>query len=515
MSTTPDPSASPMARAGHIAELLTRTAADVPEKLAWRQGEQELTYAELLDLAQRTAGHLRSMGVGPGDRVALLVPNTLVFPAVFYGTAWLGAVVVPLNPLSTARELEYYLTDSGASLLWTLPGMDAGAQAAAAVGIPLVTTAPDAITAFVADVAPVLEAPRGEGDDAAVVIYTSGTTGRPKGAQLTHTNVRANAIATVESMTRVRREDTLFAVMPFFHVFGLSVVLNSAIYMGAMMSVTSRFAPQEALDQIVRDRVTVIPGVPTIHGALVSAVRARRAKGQALDVSAVRFLISGGASLPVETLRTAEETWGVPLREGFGISEGSGAVSFNPIDRPGRPGTVGLPMDGVEFRLVTSEGVEVPEGDTETAGELRMRGDVIMSGYLGLPEATAAAFDDDGWLRTGDLARRDEDGYYLVVDRLKDVIIRGGYNVYPREVEEVLYEHPAVAEAAVVGMPDERFGEEVVAYVSLEAGTSVEDGELLEFVRERIAAYKCPQSVTVMDGLPKNTTGKIMKHPLR
>ena len=513
--TMDHPTSGPAPRAGHVAELLHRTAAEVPEALAWRQGEQQVTYAELEDLVRRTAGHLRSLGVGPGDRVALLVPNTLVFPAVFYGTVWLGAVVVPLNPLSTARELEYYLADSDARLLWALPGMDAGAQAAEAVGIPLVTTAPDAVADFVAGAEPVAEMTPRTGDDAAVVIYTSGTTGRPKGAQLTHTNVRASAISTVESLTRLKREDTIFAVMPFFHVFGLSVVLNSAVYVGATMSVTSRFAPQEALDQIARDRVTVIPGVPTIHGALVSAVRARRAKGEPLDLSAVRFLISGGASLPVETLRAAEETWGVPLREGFGISEGSGAVSFNPVDRPGRPGTVGLPMEGIEFRLVTTEGVEVPEGDTETAGELRMRGDVMMSGYLGLPEATAAAFDDDGWLRTGDLARRDEEGYYVVVDRLKDVIIRGGYNVYPREVEEVLYEHPAVAEAAVVGLPDERFGEKVVAYVSLEAGTSVADGELLEFVRERLAAYKCPQSVTVMDGLPKNTTGKIMKHPLK
>lgn len=200
----------------------------------------------------------------------------------------------------------------------------------------------------------------------------------------------------------------------------------------------------------------------------------------------MRFLISGGASLPVETLRTAEETWGVPLREGFGISEGSGAVSFNPIDRPGRPGTVGLPMDGVEFRLVTSEGVEVPEGDTETAGELRMRGDVIMSGYLGLPEATAAAFDDDGWLRTGDLARRDEEGYYRIVGRLKDINIRNGYNVYPREVEDALYVHPDVAEA-----------------------------EFSAFVRERLLSYKGPQPVTLMDSLPKNGTGKIVKDLLR
>ncbi|MDO4240191.1 long-chain fatty acid--CoA ligase [Micrococcus sp.] len=513
--TVPHPAPIPAALEGHIGELLQRTAGRVPEALAWRQGEERHTFAELLDLVERTAGRLRSMGVSPGDRVALLVPNTIVFPAVFYGTTWLGAVVVPLNPLSTARELEYFLTDSGARVLWSLPGMEAAVQAAAAVGVVHVETAPEDLRETVASADPVREIVPCAPDETAVVIYTSGTTGRPKGAQLTHTNVRASAMSTVESLTRLEAEDTILAVMPFFHVFGLSVVLNSAVYVGATLSVTSRFAPQESLAQIERDRVTVIPGVPTILGALVSTVRARRAEGRPVDLSSVRFLISGGASLPVETLRAAEEEFGVPLREGFGISEGSGAVSFNPVDRPGRPGTVGLPMEGIEFRLVTSEGVEVPPGDTETTGELRVRGPVVMSGYLGLPEATAAAFDDDGWLRTGDLARRDGEGYYVVVDRLKDVIIRGGYNVYPREVEEVLYEHPAVAEAAVLGAPDGRFGEKVMAYVSLQAGAEVEDGELAAFLRDRLASYKCPQTVTVLDGLPKNSTGKIVKDLLR
>ena len=225
--------------------------------------------------------------------------------------------------------------------------------------------------------------------------------------------------------------------------------------------------------------------------------------------------LSGGASLPVETLRAAEKLFGVPVLEGYGLSENAGACFFNPVDAPTRPGTVGRPVDGFEFRIVAMDGTEVPEEDLETSGELRIRGEGIMAGYWGRPEDTEAAFDEDGWFRTGDIARRDEAGYVMIVDRLKDVIIRGGMNVYPREVEEVLYEHPDVVEAAVVGVPDERLGEEIAAFVSLAPGSAVTGEQLQAFAAERLARYKQPREVTVLDGLPKNATGKILRRELR
>ena len=395
--------------------------------------------------------------------------------------------------------------------------MESAAAAASTVGVPHVESSPadlrDVVAAAGAE--PVTERVLRTPQDDAVVIYTSGTTGRSKGARLSHRTVWSSAVLTAEALDWLHAEDAVLGILPFFHVFGMSAALNMPLYSGCPISAVTRFAPQTTLEQIARDRVVALPAVPTVIGALLRTLRAARARGGEVDLSALQYLLSGGAPLPVETLREAEAEFGVPLREGYGLSETCGPVAFNPMLRPSRPGTVGQPLSGIQFRLVTTDGVEVPAGDTETPGELRIHGPVLMSGYLGLPEADAAAFDDDGWLRTGDVARRDEEDYYEIVGRLKDIIIRGGYNVYPREVEEAFYEHPAVVEAAVLGVPDERFGEKVVAYVALAPGADVDEAELNAFVRERLASYKWPQPVTVLDALPKNTTGKIVKDLLR
>ncbi|PLA45398.1 long-chain-fatty-acid--CoA ligase [Micrococcus luteus] len=462
-----------------MAELLSATVARQPDAVALRIGEARMTYRELDQVTAATAGWLRHRGVGPGDRVAVLLPNVPAFVVVYEALMRLGAVMVPLNPLFTARELGYFLEDSGARMLWAMPGQPAVDEAAGNVDVEVVTLDLEAVGRECAaeGIAPVTEiTPRGPDDDA-VLLYTSGTTGRPKGARLTHTNLRSNAMATATGLGRLGPDDVVFAALPMFHVFGLSVVLNGAVFAGSTLSLMPRFEPA--------------------------------------DFSRLRMPLSGGASLPVETLRAAEKLYGVPVLEGYGLSENAGACFFNPVDAPTRPGTVGRPMDGFEFRIVAMDGIEVPEEDLATSGELRIRGEGIMAGYWGPPEDTAAAFDQDGWFRTGDIARRDEAGYVMIVDRLKDVIIRGGMNVYPREVEEILYEHPDVVEAAVVGVPDERLGEEIAAFVSLAPGSAVTGEELQAFAAERLARYKQPREVTVLDGLPKNATGKILRRELR
>jgi len=482
-SETPDTSATthgrPTERRGHVAELLSATVARQPDAVALRIGEAGMTYRELDQVTAATAGWLRHRGVGPGDRVAVLLPNVPAFVAVYEALMRLGAVMVPLNPLFTARELEYFLEDSGARMLWAMPGLPAVDEAAGNVDAEVVTLDLEAVGRECAaeGIAPVTEITPRDPDDDAVLLYTSGTTGRPKGARLTHTNLRSNAMATATGLGRLGPDDVVFAALPMFHVFGLSVVLNGAVFAGSTLSLMPRFEPA--------------------------------------DFSRLRMPLSGGASLPVETLRAAEKLFGVPVLEGYGLSENAGACFFNPVDAPTRPGTVGRPVDGFEFRIVAMDGTGVPEEDLETSGELRIRGEGIMAGYWGRPEDTAAAFDDDGWFRTGDIARRDEAGHVMIVDRLKDVIIRGGMNVYPREVEEVLYEHPDVVEAAVVGVPDERLGEEIAAFVSLAPGSAVTGEQLQAFAAERLARYKQPREVTVLDGLPKNATGKILRRELR
>ena len=482
-SETPDTSATthgrPTERRGHVAELLSATVARQPDAVALRIGEARMTYRELDQVTAATAGWLRHRGVGPGDRVAVLLPNVPAFVAVYEALMRLGAVMVPLNPLFTARELGYFLEDSGARMLWAMPGLPAVDEVAGNVDVEVVTLDLEAVGRECAaeGIAPVTEITLRDPDDDAVLLYTSGTTGRPKGARLTHTNLRSNAMATATGLGRLGPDDVVFAALPMFHVFGLSVVLNGAVFAGSTQSPMPRFQPA--------------------------------------DFSRLRMPLSGGASLPVETLRAAEKLFGVPVFEGYGLSENAGACFFNPVDAPTRPGTVGRPVDGFEFRIVAMDGAEVPEEDLATSGELRIRGEGIMAGYWGRPDDTEAAFDEDGWFRTGDIARRDEAGYVMIVDRLKDVIIRGGMNVYPREVEEVLYEHPDVVEAAVVGVPDERLGEEIAAFVSLAPGSAVTGEELQAFAAERLARYKQPREVTVLDGLPKNATGKILRRELR
>lgn len=488
----------------NLAEFLVRTAARQPERPALRLGTQVTTYAELDERTARAAALLRSEGVRPGDRVALMLPNVPEFVVLYYGALRAGAIVVPMNPLLKTRETEFHLRDSGAVLLFEwhqAPGE--GAQGAAAAGVRHLGVEPAAFAALLGGHEPLTEVTDTAGDDVAVLLYTSGTTGRPKGAALTHAGLRHNTEVNTVHVQRMAPEDVVVGCLPLFHIFGQVCAMSVTVHSGASLTLVPRFDPGAVLEAIARDRATVFEGVPTMYAALLQH------PGEA-DVSTLRTCVSGGASLPVEVLHGFERRFGCMVLEGFGMSETSPVVSFNHSDRPRKPGSVGTPIRDVEVRLLDERGEEVAQGEI---GELAVRGPNLMKGYWNLPEETAAAMPD-GWLRSGDLARQDEDGYLYIVDRKKDMIIRGGYNVYPREIEEVLHEHPAVALAAVVGVPHERLGEEVAAAVVLRPAARATPGELQQFVKDRVAAYKYPRAVWLVDALPTGPSGKILKREI-
>jgi long-chain acyl-CoA synthetase len=432
----------------------------------------------------------------------MVLPNVLSFPVVFYGALMAGAAVVPMNPLLKAREVEYYLRDSGARLVVALDAnADAATEAAAAVGVDAVTVGPvDAGATLAGSGSRDLE-PR-EDQDAAVILYTSGTTGPPKGAELTHANLSTNARTTQETLLEGTPDDVIMGCLPLFHVFGLTCALNAGVLAGACLTLLPRFDGAKALSIIERDRVTVFEGVPTMFAAML-----HQADRDRYDVSSLRLCISGGSAMPVEIMRGFEEAFGCIVLEGYGLSETSPVASFNHPHAERKPGTIGTAIRGVEMRLVDDAGGDVPTGEV---GEIAIRGENVMKGYWGKPEETAKAIPD-GWFRTGDLARQDEDGYFAIVDRKKEMIIRGGYNVYPREIEEALYEHPAVAEAACVGVPHPELGEEVAAAVALKPGQQADPDELRAWVKERVAAYKYPRHVWLVESLPKGPTGKILR----
>ncbi|MER6126819.1 long-chain fatty acid--CoA ligase [Streptomyces sp. NPDC001795] len=488
----------------NLAEFLVETAGRQPGRPVLRLGPQVTTYAELDERSARAAALLRAEGVRPGDRVALMLPNVPEFVVLYYGVLRAGAIVVPMNPLLKTRETEYHLNDSGAVLLFEwhqAPGE--GAQGAAAAGVRHIAVEPSAFAELLAGHEPLSGVTETAGEDVAVLLYTSGTTGRPKGAALTHAGLRHNTDVNATLIQRMTSEDVVVGCLPLFHIFGQICTMSVAVRSGASLVLIPRFDPGTVLDAIARDRATVFEGVPTMYAALLQ-------HPAEADVSTLRMCISGGASLPVEVLHGFERRFGCMVLEGFGMSETSPVVSFNHPDRPRKAGSVGTPIQDVEVRLLDEKGQDVAFGEI---GELAVRGPNVMKGYWNRPEETAATIPD-GWLRTGDLARQDEDGYLYIVDRKKDMIIRGGYNVYPREIEEVLHEHPAVALAAVVGVSHQELGEEIAAAVVLRPGAQAAPEELQQYVKDRVAAYKYPRAVWLVDKLPTGPSGKILKREI-
>ena len=487
----------------NLADNLTRTATEHAERPAVRLDDITLTYRELEEGARRVATLLADKGVGPGDRVGLVLPNVPPFPVLFYGALMAGAVVVPMNPLLKGREVKYYLEDSGAKIVFAWKDMaDEAGKGAEAVGIECVPVDPADFTDMLAQHEPAADVADRDDDDTVVLLYTSGTTGEPKGAELTHANMISNAAVSAETLVELTPEDVVMGCLPLFHCFGLTCGLNAAVLTGACLTLVPRFDPEKALEVIGRDHVTVFEGVPTMYAAMLQVKDA-----DSYDVSSLRTCISGGSAMPVEVMKKFEKTFDCVVLEGYGLSETSPVASFNQPDRERKPGSIGIPVRGVEMKLVDDDGKDVGEGDV---GEIAIRGENVMKGYWDRQEETDKAIPD-GWFLSGDMAKRDEDGYYFIVDRKKDLIIRGGYNVYPREVEEALYEHDAVAEVAVIGIPHDELGEEVGAAVALKEGGTASESELQEFAKERLAAYKYPRAVWLVDELPKGPTGKILR----
>jgi long-chain acyl-CoA synthetase len=491
----------------NLASILDRSATAQPDGIAIRLDDLTISYGQLGAAARRVVSLLASAGLSRGDRVGLMMPNIPAFPVAFYGALTAGAVVVPMNPLLKSREVAYYLSDSGARLLFAWRDFAGeAAKGAADVGAEVIQVDDADLSSALAGHSPAASsADPGDTDDA-VILYTSGTTGQPKGAQLTHGGLARNARLTAETLLQNHPNDVMMGCLPLFHVFGLTCGLNATVLAGGTLTLLPRFDAGKALDIIARDRVTIFEGVPTMYAGMLHHPAADSA-----DTTSLRVCVSGGAAMPVEILRGFEEKFGCMILEGYGLSETSPVASFNHPHRPRKAGSIGTPVEGVEMRLVSDAGGPVPAGEV---GEIAIRGHNVMKGYWGKPAATTEAIPD-GWFRTGDLARVDEDGYYYIVDRKKEMIIRGGYNVYPREIEEALHEHPAVAEVAVIGMPHAELGEEVGAAVALKPGAEASPAELQQFVKERVAAYKYPRRVWLVAGLPKGPTGKILRREVR
>ncbi len=490
----------------NLALNLTRTAAAQGGRPAIRLDEVTVSFAALAEQSARVAAMLQHAGVEPGDRVGIMLPNVPEFAAIYYGILTAGAVVVPMNVLLKKREVAFYLRDPEAKIVFAWHDFaDAALPGATEAGTECILVRPGELESLLVGVDAADEVMDRSGDDTAVILYTSGTTGTPKGAELTHANLRSNVDAVLR-MWEFGTGDVILGALPLFHAFGQTCALNAAIAAGSCLTMLPRFDAGRALETIQRDRVTVFEGVPTMYSALIHHPDRER-----FDTSSLRLCISGGASLPLEILRNFEAAFGSPVLEGYGLSETSPVASFNHPDRPRKAGSIGTPIEGVEMAVVTESGE--PSGQGEV-GEIVIRGHNLMKGYWRRPDATAEAITADGWFHTGDLAHVDEDGFFFIVDRKKDLVIRGGYNVYPREIEEVIHEHPAVREAAVIGIPHPELGEEVGAAVALKPGAEVTEAELRDFVKERVAAYKYPRYVWFVDELPKGATGKILKREI-
>jgi long-chain acyl-CoA synthetase len=490
----------------NLAKNLTDTTRAHAERVAVRVDNTAMTYRALDEASARVAGLLHERGLAPGDRVGLMMPNVAEVPVVYYGVLRAGGVVVPMNPLLKEREVAYYLGDSGARLIFAWHAFEKEAfRGAERAEAELIVVDADGFPDLLASASADYRVADAGHEDTAVILYTSGTTGQPKGAELTHGNLISNTEVARTDIVRARPDDVIFGGLPLFHVFGQTVALNVAVAAGACLTLLPRFDAEHALRIIAGHRVTVFEGVPTMYVALL-----HQPGRTDYDVSALRMCISGGAALPVEVLRGFEAEFGVPVLEGYGLSETSPIASFNHPGRERKPGSIGTPIRDVEMRVVDEADQQVAQGEV---GEIVIRGPNVMKGYWQRPEATAEAVRE-GWFHTGDLARVDEEGYFYIVDRKKDLIIRGGYNIYPREIEEVLYEHPAVAEAAVIGLPHPALGEEVGAAVALKPGAAVSPEELRDYVKSQVAAYKYPRHVWLVDALPKGATGKLQKRDI-
>lgn len=527
----------------NLADFVENGARSWPDNPAIIYRGSGITYAQFDAAANRLANALAKSGVGPDDTVAIMLPNLPEFPIAYFAVLKLGAIVVPVNTMFKEMEIRYILEDSRARAI--IAWQPAVSEVAKALSQPtecrrcLIVgedvsgeSAPrfasetqfSTLQEAIQTSSPRFTSSARRETDTAVILYTSGTTGRSKGAELTHFNMYRNAV-TVADMIGICERDRFVATLPLFHSFGQTHVMNATFARGGAIIPHPRFDAANVLESFRRDGVTLFAGVPTMYVYLLNATEpagvetsaaASPAGGREDDArpsvpNSLRLCISGGAPMPISVLHEFERRFGVVILEGYGLSETSPVACSNRPDRVRKPGSIGLPLKDVEMRVVDDDDRELGPGEV---GEIVIMGPNIMKGYLNKPEATAEAMRN-GWFHTGDLAYRDEDGYFYIVDRKKDMILKSGYNVYPREVEEVLYRHPAVAEAAVIGVPDPIKGEEVKAYVVLKDGFAATEEELIGHCRELVAPYKCPKYVELLPALPKSATGKILRRELR
>jgi long-chain acyl-CoA synthetase len=513
----------------NVAVLLEDSAREEPNRAALVLGATRLTYAQVNAMASQVAHALVARGVGPGDTVALTCPNVPWFAIAYHGILKTGAAVVPLNVLLKRREIAYHLRDSGAKAYFCFqgtPDLPMGEEGHAAftevegcasfIYIPADPAAPSpyegspTLAGFMRDQPRAFDSRPTQADDTAVILYTSGTTGQPKGAALTHANILFNVML-CNKLFPTNNHDVHLVTLPLFHSFGQVVQLNMGFYNRATLVLLPRFDAATALRIMDSEGVTFFAGVPTMYWAMLNT---GPLDGMDLEKVArnLRMAVSGGAALPVAVLEGVKARFGVDVLEGYGLSETSPIATFNRTDRPKKPGSVGLPVWGVQIKLVDPNGKVC---GVDEPGEVLIRGHNVMKGYHGRPEATAEAIDAEGWFRSGDVGRVDADGYLYIVDRAKDMIIRGGFNVYPRELEEVLLTHPGVSLAAVVGVPSAEHGEEVKAYVIKKAGAVLTEDELVAWCKDQMAAYKYPRIVEFRDALPMTATGKILKRELK
>lgn len=508
----------------NLSSQLHQTALGNSDKIAFHFLDQKQTYAELDASITKFASGLTKLGIGKGDHVALITGNSPHYLIGFYGVLRAGATVIPINPIYTPDEISYILLNGDVKAVITLD-----------VLLPLVEGLHKHLPSIEHFIICETGEYRGESDlsklsvhskligfmkvvssgdlnynatdlfddDVAVILYTSGTTGKPKGAMLTHKNLYSNAID-VGSYLKINNGDRVITTLPMFHVFCLTVCMNAPLMMGGTILIVPKFSPSEIYRIAKEYKATIFAGVPTMYNFLLQY------DGNVEDFKSLRLCISGGASMPVALLQNFEKKFSVIVSEGFGLSEASPVTCFNPLDRPRKEGSIGTSILNVKNKVVNELGEEVPVGEV---GELVVKGNNVMKGYYKMPEETAFTIKD-GWLYTGDLAKMDEDGYFYIVDRKKDLVLVGGYNVYPREVEEVLFAHPSIVEAAVVGVPDPNLGEAVHAFiVKKDAELTVED--VLSFCSEHLAKYKIPTYIEFLEELPKNTTGKILRRALK
>lgn len=507
----------------NLSTCLQESARKYPTRTAYIFGETELNFAQINGAANQVANGLVAKGIKPGDKVALSCFNLPYFPIIYYGILKAGAAVVPLSVLLKKDEIAYHLSDSGAKAYFCfigtedLPmgkmGFDGFQQANSCEHFFMIMPKPEmpssiegtqTLGSLMNGQSPLFDTVQTGAEDTAVVIYTSGTTGKPKGAELTHSNLLQNAILSADLVT-MNADDTLLIVLPLFHIFAMTVLMNAATYRGAKSVLLPKFDAASVFSLMQEHKVSVFAGVPSMYWGLLNY------KEENFDyakiASNLKICVSGGAALPVNVLEEFEARFKVDIIEGYGMSEGSPVVTFNQLDLGRKPGSVGKPVWGVDVKIVDAEDNEVPVGEK---GELIYRGHNVMKGYLNRPDANAKTLKN-GWLYSGDVAVKDEDGFFFIVDRTKEMIIRGGLNVYPREVEEVIMQHDMVSMVAVIGIPNERRGEEIRACVVLKPGQTISEEDLITWTKERIAAYKYPREIRFMDALPMSATGKILK----